>query len=281
MKETLQHPDGAYFVPGGTASESGQSEAASTVTSNPEGPHMYLNSVIFSPDKGDQSRGHYQQTVPMKWAHPEPSQLQQQRAASWTMPNWGPAFANYTRTQNAFVKPMHETSGGLQPHQQPTNRAAEESTAPAPPKIQEPVIQDITPEPQQPSDPLQAPPPPEPPSQSQTQLQSQGQLRRSRRLSKEGGAPSDNPFLSVCSDQSGPENGARDVQGAPTGVIQSTRRKRRVSQEVNLEMLAQEASERKSPSLSLPYGQNLEQSEALHSRALLQSINVLYEQLWV
>ncbi|MEQ2196001.1 hypothetical protein XENOCAPTIV_021902, partial [Xenoophorus captivus] len=120
----------------------------------------------------------------------------------------------------------------------------------APPKIQEPVIQDITPEPQQPSDPLQAPPPPEPPLQSQTQLQSQGQLRRSRRLSKEGGAPSDNPFLSVCSDQSGPENGARDVQGAPTGVIQSTRRKRRVSQEVNLEMLAQEASERKSPSLS-------------------------------
>ncbi|KAK5602907.1 hypothetical protein CRENBAI_021561 [Crenichthys baileyi] len=355
MKETSQHPDGAYFVPGGTSSESGQSEAANTVTSNPEGPHMYLNSVIFSPDKGDQSRGHYQQTVPMKWAHPEPSQLQQQRAASWTMPNWGPAFANYTRTQNAFVKPMHETSGGLQPHQQPTNRAAEvaksraleweqqqqvsqvfqetlkpgvlnaqqqsgshpggssvlqsfqlafgqpkqhlpayyqtfqgnrstlpnppnysapnskatlhlqqlqnqeqmqrqqqhhESTAPAPPKIQEPVIQDITPEPQQPSDPLQAPLPPEPPSQSQTQLQSQGQLRRSRRLSKEGGAPSDNPFLSGCSDQSGPENGARDVQGAPTGVIQSTRRKRRVSQEVNLEMLAQEASERKSPSLS-------------------------------
>ncbi|KAM4724105.1 mitotic deacetylase-associated SANT domain protein isoform 1-T3 [Anableps anableps] len=437
MKETSQHPDGAYFVPSGAASESGQSEAASTVTSNPEGPHMYLNSVIFSPDKGDQSRGHYQQTVPMKWAHPEPSQQQQQRAASWTtMPNWGPAFSNYTRTQNAFVKPMHEAPG-LQLHQQATNRAADaaksralewepqqasqvfqetlkpgvlnaqqqsashpggssvlqsfqlafgqpkqhlptyyqtfqgnrntlpnppnysapnskqsslhlqqlqnqeqlqrqqqhhviqqqiqqhqqiirhphvqlqqqqqlqheqqqqkmqqqrqplqirqqmqhqqlqqqnphvldyfcgaqnahphsqpvvvhsqESTAPAPPKIQEPLIQDITPEPQQPSDPLQAPPPPEPQSQSQTQLQSQAQLRRSRRLSKEGGAPSDNPFLCGSSDQSGPENGARDVQAAPTGVIQSTRRKRRVSQEVNLEMLAQEASERKSPSLS-------------------------------
>ncbi|XP_038149304.1 mitotic deacetylase-associated SANT domain protein [Cyprinodon tularosa] len=434
MKETSQHPDGAYFVPSGPASESGQSEAASTVSSNPEGPHMYLNSVIFSPDKGDQSRGHYQQTVPMKWANPEPSQQQQQQqiAASWTtMPNWGPAFANYTRTQNAFVKPMHDPAG-LQPHQQPVNRAADaaksraleweqqqqqasqifqetlkpgvlnahqqgsshpggssvlqsfqlafgqpkqhlpayyqtfqgnrntlpnlpnysapnsksslhlqqlqsqeqmqrqqqhhviqqqiqqhhqiirhphvqqqlhheqqqqkmqqlqiqqqmqhqqlqqqnphvldyfsgaqnahphpqpvvvhsqESTAPAPPKIQEPVIQDITPEPQQPSDPLQPPLLPEPPSQlqSQTQLNSQGQLRRSRRLSKEGGAPSDNPFLCGSSDQGGPENGARDVQAAPTGVIQSTRRKRRVSQEVNLEMLAQEASERKSPSLS-------------------------------
>ncbi|PWA29719.1 hypothetical protein CCH79_00007997, partial [Gambusia affinis] len=435
MKETSQHPDGAYFVPGGTAaaaSESGQSEAASTVTSNPEAPHMYFNSVIFSPDKGDQNRGHYQQTVPMKWAHPEPGQQQQQRAASWTaMPNWAPAFPNLTRTQNAFAKALHETPPGLQLHQQPTNavksRALEweqqqqqtsqifqetlkpgalnaqqqsvphpggssvlqsfqlafgqpkqhlpayyqtfqgsrntlpnppnysnskqsslhlqqlqnqeqmqrqqqqqqhviqqqiqqhqqiirhphvqlqqqqqqlhheqqqqqqkmqqqrqqlqiqqqmqhqqsqqqnphvldcfsaaqnahpqpvvvhsqESTAPAPPKIQEPLIQDITPEPQQqPSDPLQAPPPPEPSSQSQAQL------RRSRRLSKEGGAPSDNPFLCGPSDQSGPENGARDVQAAPTGVIQSTRRKRRVSQEVNLEMLAQEASERKSPSLN-------------------------------
>lgn len=428
MKETSQHPDGAYFVPTGAAPESGQSEAASTVTSNPEVPPMYFNSVIFSPDKGDQSRGHYQQTVPMKWAHPEHSQQQQQqqqRAASWTsLPNWGPGFANYTRTQNAFVKPMHEAAG-LQSHQQPTHRAADggksraheweqhqtsqvfqetlkpgvlnaqqqqgashpggtsvlqsfqlafgqpkqhlpayyqtfqgnrntlpnppsysapnskqplhlqpqqeqmqrqqqhhviqqqiqqhqqiirhphvqlqqqlhheqqqqqqkmqqqrqqqlqiqpqmqhqqlqqqnphvldyfsgaqnthphpqpvvvhsqEPIAPAPPKIQEPAIQDVTPEPQQPSDPLQ---PPEPPSQAQ--------LRRSRRLSKEGGAPSDNPFLCGPSDQPGAENGARDVQAAPTGVIQSTRRKRRVSQEVNLEMLAQEASERKSPSLS-------------------------------
>lgn len=138
MKETSQHPEGSYYVPGGTASDPGQSEAASTVTSNPEGPHMYLNSVIFSPDKGDQSRGHYQQTVPMKWAHQEPNQQQpslsqQQRAASWnTMSSWGQNIANYiggvnvtdSRTQNAFAKPMHETSG-LQPHQQPPNRAAD------------------------------------------------------------------------------------------------------------------------------------------------------------
>lgn len=439
MKEASQHPDGAYYAPSGTASDPGQSEAASTVTSNTEGPHMYLNSVIFSPEKGDQSRGHYQQTVPMKWAHQEPSQQQQpslsqqQRSASWTIPNWGPNFADYSRTQNAFAKPMHETSS-LQPHQQAPNRAADksaetyrdaaksraleweqqqqqqsqvfqetlkpgvlnpqqhsashpagssvlqpfqlafgqpkqhlpayyrtfqgnrttlpnppnypasnakpshhlqplqnpeqiqrqqqhpviqqqiqhhpiiqqqqaqqqlhheqqqqkmqqqrqqlqiqqqmqhqhlqeqnphvldyytaahnahphpqpvvvhsqESCAPAPPKIQEPMIQDITPEPQQPLDPLQAPLRSEPTAQTQ--------LRRSRRLSKEGGAPSENPFLPAPLDPpglQGSENGARDVQAAPTGVIQSTRRKRRVSQEVNLELLAQEASERKSPS---------------------------------
>ncbi|XP_074516661.1 mitotic deacetylase-associated SANT domain protein [Sebastes fasciatus] len=465
MKETSQHPEGSYCVPGGPASDHGQSEAASTVTSNPEAPHMYLNSVIFSPDKGDQSRGHYQQTVPMKWAHQEPSQQQpslsqQQRAATWnTMTNWGQNFANYiggvtdSRTQNAFVKSMHETSG-MQPHQQPPNRAADkqnpsvdayrdavkargldweqqqsqafqetlkpgalntqqhstshpggssvlqpfqlafgqpkqhlpayyqtfqgnrttlpnppnystqakpphqlqqlqkqeqiqrqqqqhilqqqiqhqqmqqqqqqqliqhqqhvqqqlqqqqqqqkiqqqqqqlqiqqqmqhqqlqqqnphvldyypasqnahphphphphpqpvvvhsqESSAPAPPNIQEPIIQDITPEPQQPSDPL---PPPLLTQEPQSQTQSQTQLRRSRRLSKEGGAPSDNPFLAVSSEQAAPgphqgsQNGARDIQAAPTGVIQSTRRKRRVSQEVNLETLAQKASEMES-----------------------------------
>ncbi|XP_047467320.1 mitotic deacetylase-associated SANT domain protein isoform X2 [Mugil cephalus] len=456
MKESSQHPDGSYYVPSGTASDPGQSEAASTVTSNPEGPHMYLNSVIFSPDKGDQSRGHYQQTVPMKWAHQEPSQQQQslsqqQRAASWgTMTNWGQTYPNYiggvnvtdSRTQNAFVKSMHETSG-LQPHQQPPNRAADkpvveayrdaakweqqqreqpfqetlkpgvlnpqqqstslpggssvlqpfqlafgqpkqhlpayyqtfqgnrttlpnppnysapnakpphhlqqlqkqeqiqrqqqhhiiqqqiqqqqqqhhqqmqqmhvqqqlqqqkqiqheqqqqkiqqqqqqlqiqqqmhhqqlqqqnphvldyypgaqnahphpqpvvvhsqETPALAPPKIQEPIIQDITPEPQQLLDPLQPPLQTEP--LSQTQLQSQTQLRRSRRLSKEGGAPSDNPFIPAASEQPAPgpqgsQNGARDIQAAPTGVIQSTHRKRRVSLEVNLETLAREASER-------------------------------------
>uniref|UniRef100_A0A7N6BRL3 ELM2 and Myb/SANT-like domain containing 1b n=1 Tax=Anabas testudineus TaxID=64144 RepID=A0A7N6BRL3_ANATE len=445
MKESSQQPEGPYYVPGGTASDSGQNEGAGTVPTNPEGPQMYLNSVIFSPDKGDQSRGHYQQTVPMKWAHQEPTQQQpslsqQQRAASWTsMTNWGQNFSSYIggvnitdlRTQNAFAKSMHETPG-LQPHQQPANRVADkqplaanpaaevyrdavkargleweqqqqqsqafqetlkpgalntqqhstshpggssvlqpfqlafgqpkqhlpayyqtfqsnrtalpnppnyqhqqqiiqhqqhvqlqqqqiqleqqqqkikqqqqqqqqqqqlqiqqqmqhqqlqqqnphvldyypgaqnahphphphpqpvvvhsqESSAPAPPKIQEPIIQDITPEPQQPSDPLQPPLQSEPlcQSQSQTQLHSQTQLRRSRRLSKEGGAPSDNPFLSASSNQAAPgpqgsQNGARDIQAAPTGVIQSTRRKRRASQEVNLETLAQKASEMES-----------------------------------
>ncbi|KAG7511398.1 ELM2 and SANT domain-containing protein 1 [Solea senegalensis] len=494
MKETSQHPEGTYYVSGATAADHGQSEAASTVTSNPEGPHMFLSSVIFSPDKGDQSRGHFQQTVPMKWSHQEPTQQQplvsqQQRAASWTpMNNWGQNFANYiggvnvtdSRIQNAFAKSMHETAGSQQPsnrgtdkqplgagpavdsfrdsgkargteweqqqqqqqhqqqqqqqqQQQPPSQAfqeslkpgalnaqqhntshaggssvlqpfqlafgqpkqhlpayyqtfqgnrttlpnppsystqakpphqsqqlqkqeliqrqqhhiiqqqiqqqhnqqmqqqqkiiqlqqlqqqqqqqqiqqeqqqqkiqqqqqqqqqqlhiqqqmqhqqlqqqnphvldyypgaqnthphphpqpvvvhSQESSASAPPKIQEPVIQDITPEPQQSSDPLQPPLLSEAQSQSQlqTQIHSQTQLRRSRRLSKEGGAPPENPFLAVSAEQTAPllqvsQNGACDIQAAPTGVIQSTRRKRRVSQEVNLETLAQKASEMES-----------------------------------
>lgn len=50
----------------------------------------------------------------------------------------------------------------------------------------------------------------------------------------------------------GSQNGAsessavQDIRAAPTGVIQSTRRKRRVSQEANLETLALKASERES-----------------------------------
>ena len=451
MKESSQRPEGPYYVPGGAALEPGQSEAASTVTSNPEAPPMYLNSVIFSPDKGDQNRGHFQQTVPMKWAQQEPTQQpQQQRAVSWnTMPSWGQNITTYmdvsdSRNQGAFAKSMQEGPGLQHQHQQPPSRAADklpnsaadayrdvvkaraldwqqkqqqqqgpafqetlkpgalnaqqhstshpggssvlqpfqlafgqpkqhlpayyqafqgsrttlpnppiystqakppqqqppqlqqqqqhiiqqqiqqqhqqiqqqqiiqhhvqlqqqheqqqqkaqqqqlqnlqqmqhqqlqqqnphvldyypatqntlahphpqpvvvhsqESSTAAPLKIQEPIIQDITPEPQQPSDPLQAPLQPEP--LYQTQLQSQTQARRSRRLSKEGGAPSDNPFLLASSEQSAPgpqgsQNGACDIQAAPTGVIQSTRRKRRVSQEVNLETLAQKASEMES-----------------------------------
>uniref|UniRef100_A0A3P8P2H0 ELM2 and Myb/SANT-like domain containing 1b n=1 Tax=Astatotilapia calliptera TaxID=8154 RepID=A0A3P8P2H0_ASTCA len=411
MKETSQHPDGSYYVASGNVSEPGQSEAASTVTSNPEGPHMYLSSVIFSPDKGDHSRGHYQQTVPMKWAHQEPNQ-QQSRAAPWTtMPHWGQNFPSYiggvtdSRTQNVFVKSMQETAG-LQPHQQPPNRAADKpavevfrdvgksrgmeweqqqqqpqvfqdtlksgvintqqqstshpggssvlqsfqlafgqpkqhlpayyqtfqgnkTTLPNPPNYsaqnaksqhhlqqlqkqeqiqrqhliqqqmqqqqilqhqqhvqqqlqqqqqiqheqqqqkmqqqqqqlqiqqmqhqqlqqQNPHVLDYYPGVQN-ANPHAHPQPVV--SQPQMQPQSQTQLRRSRRLSKEGGAPSDNPFLPVPLEQSapvlqGPQNGSRDIQAAPTGVIQSTRRKRRVSQEVNLEMLAQKASERESP----------------------------------
>lgn len=43
------------------------------------------------------------------------------------------------------------------------------------------------------------------------------------------------------------EAGAKQtIRAAPTGVIQSTQRKRRVSQEANLETLAQKASEMES-----------------------------------
>lgn len=126
------------------------------------------------------------------------------------------------QTQQAAVVVVHSSS---------------EAPLPAPPNIHEPLIQDITPEPQQqPADPLE-----QIHLQQNEPLSPQLGLRRSRRLSKEGGAPSsENPFLLTSLTQEGTQN------GAPTGVIQSTRRKRRVSQEVNLETLAQKASEMES-----------------------------------
>uniref|UniRef100_A0AAY5KD74 ELM2 and Myb/SANT-like domain containing 1b n=1 Tax=Esox lucius TaxID=8010 RepID=A0AAY5KD74_ESOLU len=151
MKETSsqQHPDGSYYSLSGPASGpgSGQSEAAGTVTSttsNPEAPHtgMYLNSVIFSPEKGDQSRGHYQQTVPMKWPDPaaQPPPPQRTGTGNWTqgvsVANWGQNFAPYlgglsdSRSQAppAFVKqPIRD---GPQPLQsQPPSRAVEKQPA--------------------------------------------------------------------------------------------------------------------------------------------------------
>ncbi|XP_057714679.1 mitotic deacetylase-associated SANT domain protein [Corythoichthys intestinalis] len=379
MKETVQHPEGSYY------NEPGKTEVVTGMTSNPEGHRMYLNSVIFSPDKGEQNRSHYQQTVPMKWAQQE-SGGQQQRSTAWTtVANWGQNFANYltdSRNQTTFVKPTQVTGdkavekqlvgpdpvadvypdtvkarglewehqqhqsqafqdtlkpGALNPQPNSTSHPAgssvlqpfqlafgqprqhlpayyqsfqgnarlpnppnysvrarpsqqnliqqqlqqqqqqiilqqqqqlqmqrqqlqqqsqhvldyyppnahshpqlvhsqEPSLAAAPPQIEEPLIQDITPE-----------PPPLPSLLSDPLSQTQN-LRRSRRLSKEGGAPSDDiPFPGDSAMQL-PHNGTRvedaDILATSTGVIQSTsQRKRRVSQEVNLETLAQKASE--------------------------------------
>lgn len=61
----------------------------------------------------------------------------------------------------------------------------------------------------------------------------QAQPRRSRRLSRDGPSPT----------TEGKENGVGQTTG---GVIQSTRRKRRASKEINLETLAQQASKRES-----------------------------------
>ncbi|XP_077477347.1 uncharacterized protein mideasb isoform X1 [Stigmatopora argus] len=379
MKETMQHPEGSYYI------EPTKTDTVTSVTSNPEGHRVYLNSVIFSPDKGEQNRSHYQQTVPMKWAQQESDQ-QQQRTTAWTTAaNWGQNFANYltdSRNQTTFVKPTQATGdkavdkqlagpddpvedvypgnvkarglewehqkhqsqafqdtlkpGGLNPQSNNTSQPAgssvlqpfqlafgqprqhlpvfyqsfqgnarlpnppnysvrakppqqnliqqqlqqqqqiilqqqqlqmqhqqlqsqsqhvldyyppnahshpqlvhsqEPSLAAAPPQIQEPLIQDITPEPEL----LEPPLLPDCLSQAQN-------LRSSRRLSKEGGAPSDDiPFPGDSAMQI-PLNGTRvedaDIQATSTGVIQSTsQRKRRVSQEVNLETLAQKASE--------------------------------------
>ncbi|XP_019745992.1 ELM2 and SANT domain-containing protein 1 [Hippocampus comes] len=402
MKETAQHAEASYYIQGGGGGEPGKTEVASGAAANPEGHRVYLNSVIFSPDKGDQNRGHYQQTLPMKWPHQESGQPQP-RTATWTpVANWGQNFVNYlsdSRNQTAFIKqetgdkagdkqpPVHDPTADLyrdavksrgldwdqqqqqqsqafqetlkpgalnpqpnsashpvgssvlqpfqlafgqprqhlppyyqsfqgnarlpnppnysvqaklpqqapqlqrqnliqqqlqqqqqqqqqqiirrrQQHQQlqmqhqqlqqqsqhvldyyPPNvhshpqfvHSQEPSLAAAPPQIQEPLIQDITPEPQSLDPPSLPSVLPEPSSETQN-------LRRSRRLSKEGGAPSDDNTFPGDPAMRGPQNGTRggdaDVLAAPTGVIQSTpRRKRRVSQEVNLETLAQKASE--------------------------------------
>lgn len=78
--------------------------------------------------------------------------------------------------------------------------------------------------------------------------------RRSRRLSREGqsplGPPSTNIWPQGPKEPSASQNGvaggprAAESQGATGGVIQTTRRRRRASKEINLETLAQTASER-------------------------------------
>ncbi|XP_053737625.1 mitotic deacetylase associated SANT domain protein a isoform X1 [Synchiropus splendidus] len=82
--------------------------------------------------------------------------------------------------------------------------------------------------------------------------------RRSRRLSRDGqspqGPPATNLWSTTSKEPALPQNGVTNVQaakvgenqGAPGGVIQSTRRKRRTSKEINLETLAMKASEMES-----------------------------------
>nr|XP_046223268.1 mitotic deacetylase-associated SANT domain protein-like [Oncorhynchus gorbuscha]XP_046223269.1 mitotic deacetylase-associated SANT domain protein-like [Oncorhynchus gorbuscha] len=169
MKETSsqQNPEGSCYGLGAPASDPGpgQSKAAGTVTSttsNPEAPHtgMYLNSVIFSPEKGDQSRGHYQQTVPMKWAHqdpeaqPQPQQRTGTETANWTqgvtMANWGQNFAPYlggvnvsdsrSQTQTAFSKQqIREGPPPLQPQQPQSPSRAAEKQPPQPQQVVNPL----------------------------------------------------------------------------------------------------------------------------------------------
>ncbi|AWP20167.1 putative ELM2 and SANT domain-containing protein 1-like [Scophthalmus maximus] len=78
--------------------------------------------------------------------------------------------------------------------------------------------------------------------------------RRSRRLSREGQSPPGPPLTNIwsqgCKEPPPSQNGvaggqrAGESQAATGGVIQISRRKRRASKEINLETLAQTASER-------------------------------------
>ncbi|MFT7801695.1 ELM2 and SANT domain-containing protein 1-like [Arapaima gigas] len=131
-KEPMQHAEGPFFGLGSSSLESGHSSVSQAP--NSEAPHVYLNSVIFSPEKGEQSRGHYQQTVPMKWVQQDSSRL-----PTWSqgipVTSWGQNFApimggvsvNDSRMQATFVKTLPEGTS-LQP-----SRRALEKQLPNPP----------------------------------------------------------------------------------------------------------------------------------------------------
>ncbi|KAG9268508.1 ELM2 and SANT domain-containing protein 1 [Astyanax mexicanus] len=119
MKEASQHTEGSYYGLGGPQSEQSHSEAGAVESSNAETQHMYLNSVIFSPEKGNQSRGHYQQTMPMKWSQQDPSQQPQERPVAWPHGggmSFGESFRKFLSTQPGFTKQVHE--GMAVPQQQ-------------------------------------------------------------------------------------------------------------------------------------------------------------------
>lgn len=79
------------------------------------------------------------------------------------------------------------------------------------------------------------------PELRETQTKRQVPPRRSRRLSKDGVSPQGNQ---TSKDKVSAQNGGvGGVQGPAVGVIQSTPRRRRASKEINLETLAQKASE--------------------------------------
>ncbi|XP_016410143.1 ELM2 and SANT domain-containing protein 1-like [Sinocyclocheilus rhinocerous] len=131
MKEASQHSE-AYYGIGVPPSGPGHNDSGSVESLNSEAPHTYLNSVIFSPEKGDQSRGHYQQMMPMKWPHQDPSLQPQQRPNNWSqgMTTWTQNFGPYLEAQTAFVQQMHESmSVQQQQHKSSTIRANEKQGA--------------------------------------------------------------------------------------------------------------------------------------------------------
>uniref|UniRef100_A0A9J7X8J5 Mitotic deacetylase associated SANT domain protein b n=2 Tax=Cyprinus carpio TaxID=7962 RepID=A0A9J7X8J5_CYPCA len=118
MKEASQHTE-AYYGIGVPPSGPGHNDSGGVESLNAEAPHTYLNSVIFSPDKCDQSRGHYQQMMPMKWSHQDPSLQLQQRPNNWSqgMTTWPQNYGPYLEAQT-FVKQMHEGMSVQQQQQQ-------------------------------------------------------------------------------------------------------------------------------------------------------------------
>ncbi|KAL2098915.1 hypothetical protein ACEWY4_005395 [Coilia grayii] len=124
MKEASQNAsEGPYYGLAGLAGDPGHGNPPpGAASSAAEGQRIFLNSVIFSPEKGEQSHGHYQQMMPKKWALQNPSQQPQQRTAGggWsqgvTMTTWTQNFASNLTSQNTFPKQM--PSEDIAPQQQ-------------------------------------------------------------------------------------------------------------------------------------------------------------------
>ncbi|XP_058255017.1 mitotic deacetylase-associated SANT domain protein isoform X2 [Hemibagrus wyckioides] len=123
MKEASQRSENSYYGMGAPPSESGHNEGAGVESSTADAPHMFLNSVIFSPEKGNQNRGHYQNTMPMKWTHQELSQQPQQRPTGWsqgvTTTTWAQTYTPYLGAQTGLVKQVPESIAI--PQQQPAS----------------------------------------------------------------------------------------------------------------------------------------------------------------
>ncbi|KAF3850009.1 hypothetical protein F7725_019728 [Dissostichus mawsoni] len=99
MKEPVQHSGDVYYGMGPPALEPSHSDSASS-------------SAVYNPEKGPQSLPHYQQAAPVKWMHQESVQ-----APGWSQevpaPAWGQNFGPYmggvnARGQMAFHKGVHE-----------------------------------------------------------------------------------------------------------------------------------------------------------------------------
>ncbi|XP_043118921.1 mitotic deacetylase-associated SANT domain protein [Puntigrus tetrazona] len=119
MKEASQHTEPYYGI-GVPPSGPGHNDSGGVESLNAEAPHTYLNSVIFSPEKSDQSRGHYQQMMSMKWPRQDPPLQPQQRTNNWPqgMTPWSQNFGPYLGAQAAFAKQMHEGMSVQQQQQQ-------------------------------------------------------------------------------------------------------------------------------------------------------------------
>ncbi|XP_058843477.1 mitotic deacetylase-associated SANT domain protein-like, partial [Acipenser ruthenus] len=119
-----------YYSLGTQVQEPTQSDGETL--SGSEAPR-YLSSVIFSPEKGDRARGHYQQTVPMKWGIPE------QGNANWPQGGvpgvWGQNYSVYVGNNLDMNVPGYGSQVysklGQEPQQQPKRGQEKQTQNPA------------------------------------------------------------------------------------------------------------------------------------------------------